>query len=469
MNKSFFKNLRPFLIVIAVTSLYFFPAGRHALKSAVNIFAHGMSDFKIFFLLGLIFILALIWKLLPEKVNTAHLRLTVLLVFFCFAVSLYEFLWLQLRLGTELLSTVNFYEDGLLTSSRLAHIHNAKIILALIVKPLTLLFPHMEIKADYGGPLLHYYSLSAAFFHLIVVILTYVMVLKTLRYMRGSLGRGWFIIYFISLFTILKNIVDGGIFNRELMLAIPIFCGVFHREITGRKKSALYWTAVYLGVFLLFTFPFRLADHADEIFFTPSHFLLLTSIYSFVYLFYEPKAKKRVLLLPLAFLVMVFCIVLFASTFSKTSSLVYLPKDTKIQFLNKNRILNLPSGYESVRVDEVGNYSLHTLRTTTEFAVFKIYENLFRFFMFDRFCISGWNWNPDVTTILWGEITIEEGKDLGDETVVKEPYFNIRLKKIGPNRYTYYGKLTCGKLQFEPLFAYYLHGKGLNQFIFHSM
>lgn len=458
----------PFIVAILAAGLYAMPMGRYVLKSVVNIFSFGFSDFKIFFIIVFYFITAVSWRRLPEKLSRSFFIAALFLTLACFALDQAEFFWLQTKLGMPIFKNeyTNFFGDGHLTSSKLTHTHNAKIALSLVCDGLFRLIPGLRIQGDFGLPLAHYYPKALAALHLVLILASMGAVFCSLRHVSSSLSRGWFAVYFIAAFVVIKNTMDGGLFNRETMFALPIFLAVLHRQIAPGKRSLLFLLTVYFTLCVALILPFRLMQVPHEIKRGLMQALLLWAIYKFIYACFETDTKNYLRKIGVSFTLAFLLVAVSGSSFSPASFLVSVPALTPMQFLNTDENLPLPEGFEPVSKDKAGEYYLYTVRNKEQQVASAIYQKLAKHIEYDRFAIHGISWDVNRTSVIWGTLLIQERGSFVDQEYFSEPFFDVRFKKIAEDRYFFYAKIKSGTAVFDPLFPYYLNGKGLKRFVF---
>ena len=186
------------------------------LKLFADPVALGDSFVKTYLLLVYAFLATLVTtsKASGQSARSETLFLGGLLVLF--AIGLGEFAFVQHRLGLSLGTETLFLSDGEMASTRLTHIHNSKVVLAV-------LFPRAAYQFDPGLPFLPLYPYwlvigQAAFF-----AVTAVSLFAALFTAWPRLSQACFVLYALAGFMLLKGTLDGGLLSHETAVAWIVF------------------------------------------------------------------------------------------------------------------------------------------------------------------------------------------------------------------------------------------------------
>lgn len=459
--------LIPIVVVATLVCIYMLPAGRYFMKTFMNIFSYGLSDFKIYFLIVFYFITAVSWNFMPEKVGRRSLAVSLAVLAVCFALGMAEFIYLYLRLGIPVLlgEYAYFVGDGAFTGTVFTHIHNSKIVLAAVCRAIQHFFPQWQINADYGLPMLHYYPRGLAAAQLVLVLTGIFLIFRSLRHMRNSLPMGWFVVYFISAFIVLKNSVDGGILNRETMFALPVFLAVYHKQLISDQRRLFTLSLAYLAVCVALIWPLRLMNVPGEWNRAIIHGMALAALYTFICHALAPTRRQRIMSMVLLAAFVLLAARTGGAFFSPAPFNVIAQKGMRVQFISASDASKLPPGYELIEKYQTGGYFLFTVKNLNSKPASEIYQELGKMITNSRPSVEGVTWEADKEEIFAGIVLVDKDSAGQEPRAVSETHFDIQFTKAGDRKFFYYAKVRCGKQQFDAMLCYTLQAMGLDRFI----
>lgn len=259
------------------------------LHPIINIFAYGRSDFKVwFFLFYTVLILIGIQYFKNTKVSLIKFFIPIFLLF-CIGLGLHVFNLnsYNLPIGTYFVS----FSDDEITSSELTHIHENKSAFT-ITRPLIDLLGIPNDEIDYGAGL-HDNSL---------VLNTAIMLLFSGALIMGvwlAAGSTLPLTYGLLTFILLKNSIDGGLFNFETILSLGILVFIDHnRQALWIVKNTKILSFCLMAI--VATLPILILLQ-ENTFYRP---LLLVSFIGSIMLF-EINRRKRFLLGTVAIILLV--------------------------------------------------------------------------------------------------------------------------------------------------------------------
>lgn len=223
----------------------------HAL---VNIFAGGRSSVKVFLFLLYICCLCIvnltaISKLLQRWVPSNKLLLVTLGLNFGYGVLM--LLWLFSKLQFTITSFVIAFNANEISSTALFHNHVTKSVLGYI---LSWFGVAIQENMDTG---LAFSNLLPSWLVSIGAVLTLVsitlLILKSveLYHSKAKWSELWLLSYAVISFSVIKNLLDGGLFNREVFVAVPALVAtlLLSKKQTSYKQ-VVFWLAAPIALYI---------------------------------------------------------------------------------------------------------------------------------------------------------------------------------------------------------------------------
>jgi hypothetical protein len=208
-----------------------------SLKLFVELFAVGDSFMKVY--LFLLFLLAAL--LAPESAAVPDLRKpTSALVLVLLLVVVAEHLLVLNRVGLPFTGSANFVQGGNYSSTRLDHIHVAKVALGTA-------FGKTSHYFDSGLQYQRFFPVPLMWLQFLLLSLASCGGLLTLAKIRSQESISRFGLSCLVWFVILKACVDGGPLNPECLAVLPV-----HLQFVWGKRwyhwAAVLWPLYFLGM-----------------------------------------------------------------------------------------------------------------------------------------------------------------------------------------------------------------------------
>lgn len=243
------------MLAFYIISQHFYVAGQFT-HTIIDIFAGGRSSVKVLLFFGFTILLCLTTLILYfEKIRS--LRIKSLWLFSAIGITFIYNLSLLIaycyKFGLNLRDLVITFHTHEISSTTLLHNHVMKGVNATLLKPFGLA---LNENVDTG--LVFLGLLPQILFWIggiLVLISAILLILKFLElfYTRQEEHKRWqglfIIIYAIISFSLLKNMLDGGIFSREALIALSgLICIILiHGKIATKK---LWWSIAPLALFI---------------------------------------------------------------------------------------------------------------------------------------------------------------------------------------------------------------------------
>ncbi len=347
------------VLVLILASI--FPRLLICLHELLNVFASGRSPIRIYLFFGYVFLLlSLIQRyVFVEKIekffNTKLSRITLYFLIITFVFNFFHFAYFahshNLPLNTYLIAGSG--EE--ITSSRLVHNHMGKIVIA----PLVALFSDLVENADPGLGIYHFVSVYIALFYGVLVCICFVLVvlLFTSRVVEEKKPILYTVLYAILSFTLIKSLIDGGLFTETAFFALISFVFLIKKE----RNWYWFWLMV-IGAFLVQFIFYFFGFYTDlNEFNTHSFksFVFITLIVSLLYYYLQKSLNRLSVLLFILSLIAVISVVLVGilNTFMYRA----------VSFGNGQAIVglySLPKKIKGTNEFNVGNLKFYRIEST---------------------------------------------------------------------------------------------------------
>jgi hypothetical protein len=235
-----------FLLLIAAICFPFH------LRFIVDVFAIGLSNAKLygFPLFALIMLLSYFRKPKDDAgFKRRALRVGAVLAIL-FTASLASFLYVTKTIGASGLYRYYVVRDGFLSSNYLSHIHSFKPIVGWPLE----FFSTMSYTLDYGYPFMAYIPFYAyiPLSMLLLYLLYQLWEITSHIGQRANYSVSWFFVLAVSVFTIVKNIIDGGVLCPQLTIPMGIFAYLLllRKETSEWRRILLPLAAVTIALTL---------------------------------------------------------------------------------------------------------------------------------------------------------------------------------------------------------------------------
>ncbi len=262
-----FRNHRPILVLIIAFAFliilarysYFASIVIHTL---VDVFAGGRSSVKVDLFFVYVILLSTIALVLGKGEILSQLKIrnfwVLLSVLATFTYSTALMIVFYRHWGLDISDFVVVLHNGEVTSTMLLHNHIMKGFNGWVLHWFGMAG---QENLDAGYSLLHllpntYYLVGGVFFAVAAVFL----ILKFVELYKKQQGHNllFIVLYSTVSFSLLKNMLDGGVLNRETPLALAGLCFILLWTTPAKFKDiykVLAWSfsplAVYLGVILI--------------------------------------------------------------------------------------------------------------------------------------------------------------------------------------------------------------------------
>jgi hypothetical protein len=229
----------------------------------INIFAGGRSASKVFlFLFYLLFlaVLAIFLKQQKRLVSVKQKIWFLVSVIVGYALNFFSWIFLVKKFNMKLSDWALFFNQSEISSSGLLHNHNLKGCVGLVLKFLG--FSGFE-NLDAGTAFLDILPTPLFLFAIIVIIflLFWAVYFFTKSYDPENKFKYFYLFFYaIITFSLIKNIVDGGIFNFEAFVSLAFFVLL----LFGCQKKYRIATIVLLGFYLLLNILFYIFGFFDQ-------------------------------------------------------------------------------------------------------------------------------------------------------------------------------------------------------------
>ncbi|MBM3308969.1 MAG: hypothetical protein FJY77_01825 [Candidatus Altiarchaeales archaeon] len=214
----------------------------------VDIFAIGLSDIKILAFPVFACLLALLYYHKPNELDYCQTARRIwMLLAVLFTAGILSFIYLVLVSGVDGFYRFYVVRDGFISSNLIGHIHASKPIIGWPLE----FFPQFSYTLDFGYPIMAYIPFYVYIpFTLMLFCLLYLLykIVPNLA-VRLNYSVSLFFIFAIGLFTVLKNIVDGGLLNTQLTIPLAVFTFLFAFR---KEDSFACKTARLLGFIAFF-------------------------------------------------------------------------------------------------------------------------------------------------------------------------------------------------------------------------
>lgn len=200
------------LCIITVLALLLNKDLLYILKPYTNLFGNGISNFKTYLPFIYAFLLSFAWYR-PSHKPVSKKPLVLALIALLLGVAQFTYITTQSGLDHRV---AYYYEDTEYSSNRLIHIHNSKTVL----NPAPDLTPQtITNRFDHGLPY-HSWIPKALIIPLTGTLLAYLYtVWKNAKRIENPVQAT---LYGIATYLLTKNIIDGGLFNTETFIGLPL-------------------------------------------------------------------------------------------------------------------------------------------------------------------------------------------------------------------------------------------------------
>lgn len=289
-------------VACVLAAAFFIPQVFFVLHALVDIFAGGRSGVKVFlffgYLLLLYSILALVWNKQPQREQRSLAKIVFALTLLLFVFGLVSQIDFFVRYDIPWRQMAIVFNNGEISSTRLLHSHIFKGIVGSLLKLFgTGAYENVDAGLPYVGLVPMPYFLVGALLFLCTLFLHLYYFCKAVP-RQGTLWRILIFVlaYALCSFVLLKNSMDGGLFNTETGSAFAAFALLIFWQSKWSKKVVVVTVATYLLVFtvlyLLGAFT-NILSYATYIY----HMLALLAVFSFFIWVVQEKEILRLHLL----------------------------------------------------------------------------------------------------------------------------------------------------------------------------
>ncbi len=234
------------------------------IKFIVDIFAGGRSSVRVaLFIIYLLFIWILSLEYIRSRLSNFikfssqnTFRLLIVSIFLLFSVTLLSQFKLSSNMGAPLSSLGVIFHNGEISSSGIFHNHIGKGSISYVLNSFGISTANdgMDIGFAYQGIINNYVYLAI----LILFLITFIIFVANWLNVSGNLlnaGQGnrqkylFLICYSIFSFSILKNAIDGGLLNHEVL---PSLIGIYLINNWQKPSSyKLFWAYALVTIILI--------------------------------------------------------------------------------------------------------------------------------------------------------------------------------------------------------------------------
>ena len=252
--------LWPLLIVSFLLAVIFSSQVMFISKWLIDSLAFGKSTVKVYGFLGYALLYALVyaggWRLKPRL---RHSWLIILLVAL-FGLSLLSHFMFLTKYGLPFWAQADAVLDNHFSGNHLTHIHTFKPVLVVLGGLVGLAGPSSFY--DNGTA---FFSLLPHWLYYLGALLLVSLLFLLVGYWRQEQSRltpkqrwPFTFLYLVSSFVILKNIIDGGFFNKETLIALPIFLFIIWAGSSGYIIRWRQWLLLPISFLALMFFVYAL-------------------------------------------------------------------------------------------------------------------------------------------------------------------------------------------------------------------
>ncbi|MFH1591104.1 MAG: hypothetical protein ABIC95_04190 [archaeon] len=343
------------LMVLAASSL---PIAM-ALKFLTSIFAPAFSFVKAYMLCGFIAlscaVLLINWRPSPKLVRRANIKFLVM-IGSVLLLGIASHIAVVSTLDLPAFSHLDVVKDGHISSSKINHIHSLKPIIHLLG---SIMPGGLSDTYDHGGPFVglvpNVIIIPAALFF-VVAFLAYFLVLMAKEKMWKKEGRLYLLPLFIIVsFTVLKSLIDGGLFTYEMLLGGPILVWLtLSRKPVMRWRKTAAWTAgVLLGAMIIDAIISELiypVDVPSKLYYFVAPGIVLMASFLAIYLIPRFTAEhKRIglIITPIIYILILIVTIQGMSTFYEIKFLTReIPGGSNIRFVTDLPVDGLTKVYQ---------------------------------------------------------------------------------------------------------------------------
>lgn len=265
--------------------------GNVIIHGVINLFAGGRSSVKV--LLFLIYILALGLVSIPHiakplrnfKVKSSWLFTTFIIAY---GYNLLLLIAYYKKLGTNFSDFIITFNNGEISSTAVLHSHVMKGFTSLLLEPFGWqIQENIDTGWAFVGLIPSFWLWLGGILALLCLILT---ILKFTELFWEEKKYPWVFLAFygITTFALLKNLIDGGIFNREAPIALSalIFILLTSKSVSKRIPKnekipiSLVPIIIYAGLMgiIYFFFPQMVKDYAFNLYMSATLVIILFTI-----------------------------------------------------------------------------------------------------------------------------------------------------------------------------------------------
>lgn len=287
------------------------------IHACINIIAEGRSTVRIFALIAFFIVLYLLhilskkkWFLSQRAKNVTDAVFSKRNLLFGFIILFFigfaGFVFLSQSHHIALNDFLVTFNNSELSTSRFVHNHVLKGIVALTLNSFgqSGVYENMDAGTAHIGLLPHLYFGISLFLFLLIGLSVFVYFYRTTNRYQGVKALGYGIAYGLLTFSLLKTVIDGGLFHEKTLIALGfLLILLYTNRLTQVYRRTLYLLGGYCVYFALLWWGGFVSTWAELL----SHFyagiLFGLLIICALYLFYVGRFTRTFVLLFIFFII----------------------------------------------------------------------------------------------------------------------------------------------------------------------
>lgn len=273
----------------------------------IDFFANGKSEMKVYLFFVFLIIIILTKKISKNTLKkTNNLRKIIIsLMIILYSLNLGSFLYFYKLNDITYFSSIYVYNNNEVSSTNILHNHTLKSPIGFLLYKVGL--NPVQEYVDTGYAFTPFFS--NVFLYLVLILLL-IFVLCIILYAKKE--KQTFIqtiIFSIVSFSVIKNILDGGVFHNEAILAITCFLILLtNNSIYDRKKQQInliiFLIYITLGTYIAFMVSEQLSARGNV--FLENFMIKFLFFFPLILLYYKNQIKTKLVIfasLPIIILV----------------------------------------------------------------------------------------------------------------------------------------------------------------------
>ncbi|OGB78479.1 hypothetical protein A2296_05105 [candidate division CPR3 bacterium RIFOXYB2_FULL_35_8] len=401
-------TLTIFLILI-ICAFFLFDYVQITIHAFVNIFAGGRSNLKailflIYFLCLLLISQFIYFKKIKvtKKINGLWIWIGVIVAYLFNALVFFIF---YIKNNFQFSDSIVLFNESEISSTSLLHNHILKGVTGLVLK-----FFHVSNLENYDGGIVFLDFISPIYFYLGFAILLLLLILVLIYFIQEvavykdqNKKYIYMFAYAIITFSLIKNLIDGGLFNYEAIVSFGFWTLlIFKSNRLSKYFSGILFFSYLLGNIVFYKLNLFNSYEVQEQGLFLNIWNTIAYIFLLLILFYDQKYKiidRRGFLLKI-----LTCLLLFYPVYLDLSIIAYR---LKVIDSNNHAILGV---YEEIfeenylYLDSAGDLNFYEVSPSAALNVDSIIK---KFNLLDNFYPLSFPWQNCLPSGLWDQYSFE--------------------------------------------------------------